>query len=683
MPDPGFPLVSVNVPPQPQAKPLGAAGLPVPTSPEAYRDDYPELHILVPAMARRVLDLACGSGHFGALLKRQRPGIEVVGIEADRMAAMQAGKLLNAVVQGKADSIDDLPFPEGHFDCLVLNGTMAPVDDLTGLLRRYMPYLKPGGHVVVGLPNVRHYEVVGDLLLEGAWRPERVAPAGGAGFTYPAIAAQLEAAGLPVLDVEAVREVADEKRFEALSAVAQSMGKDVVAFRQDASVKRFGVRAVKHAALLADPPAPQRLSPPADAPPVASLVMLTLNQLPVTQLCVESVLTHSTLPFELIVVDNASTDGTRAYLRELAGRDSRVKVIYNDTNTGFAHGCNQGITWARGEVVVLLNNDTVVTEGWLEGLVAPMLKDGTIGAVGPRTNQTIGPQLVTYVPYGTDMAAMHAYARRYVHRHRGMGHRALRLVGFCVAIRRAALEVIGGLDGRFGVGNFEDDDLSLRLQTAGFSLLVTDEVFIHHFGHATFLGERVDLLALLRRNGDKFAQKWGLPFPLTDGYSGLELAQKPFDRARDVYPILLPEAPPAPIEGARGFHFVALPDWRRPEAVVEAIALFNSAFRADDDVALLLWVDPMGEHHLADVATDLSTRLEAAGLTGDDTPDLVLFDAPGDPMHLSSVYRTGQACLSLGRAEVAAAAEACGVPVVASPSVETLRAAVRSRLPVA
>jgi GT2 family glycosyltransferase/SAM-dependent methyltransferase len=652
--------------------------------PAPYQEDYPELRGLVPASARRVLDLTCGVGLMGGLLKRQHPGIEVVGVEGHRGAALAAAKTLDAVIQGEAAAIAELPYPDGHFDCLLLNGSLAPVADLTGLLARFTRYVREGGHAIVGLPNVRHYEVVGDLLLEGAWRPERVAPMGGAGFTYSAIEAQLAAAGLPVQDVEAARHVADEARLEALVSVARAMGRDEVAFRQDASVKRFGVRAVKQAALLAEPaPAPRAPRAATGEAPVASIVMLTLNQLAMTQLCVESLLAHSTLPFELIVVDNASTDGTRAYLRELAGRDERVKVIYNAANMGFAHGCNQGIACARGEVVVLLNNDTVVTEGWLEGLVQPMLRDGSIGAVGPRTNQTVGPQLVTYVPYGTDLPAMHRYARRYVQRHAGMGHWSSRLIGFCVAIRRVALETIGGLDGRFGVGNFEDDDLSLRLQTAGFKLWVTDEVFIHHFGHATFIGERVDLGSLLKRNGDTFARKWGLPVPLGSGYPGHELAKLPFDRTRDVYPILVPEAPPAAIEGARGFHFVALPDWSRPEAVVEAIAAYNQAFTAADDVALLLWVDPMGAHRTDEVASDLIGRLEAAGLTGDDTPELVLFDAPGNPMVISSVYRAGQVCLPLGRPDVAAAATTCGLTLIDSPTPEALRAAVGLRQPVA
>jgi hypothetical protein len=334
-------------------------------------------------------------------------------------------------------------------------------------------------------------------------------------------------------------------------------------------------------------------------------------------------------------------------------------------------------------VVLLLNNDTVVTAGWLEGLIKPMLEDGSVGAVGPRTNQVIGPQLATYVPYGTNLPAMHAFARRYVARHAGMGHRAARLVGFCMAIRKVALETIGGLDARFGVGNFEDDDLSLRLQTAGFKLWVTDEVFIHHFGHATFIGERVDYGSLLKRNGDSFARKWGLPVPLGGSYPGHELARLPFDRERDVFPILVPEAPPAPIEGARGFQIVALPDWDRPEAVVEAIAAFNRAFSDADDVALLLWVDPLGPHRTEAVASDLMGRLERAGLSGDGTPELVLFDAPGNPVAISSVYRAGQVCLPLGRPEIAAAAAACGLAVIEVPTPEALRAAVGTPEPVA
>ncbi len=96
--------------------------------------------------------------------------------------------------------------------------------------------------------------------------------------------------------------------------------------------------------------------------------------------------TAPTHDFELIVVDNGSSDGTRAYLAELAERDARVRVLLNGRNMGFAPACNQGLGLALGEHLVLLNNDTMVAPGWLSGLLPHLRKPG-VGLVGPVTNR--------------------------------------------------------------------------------------------------------------------------------------------------------------------------------------------------------------------------------------------------------------------------------------------------------
>src|SRR5262245_44334828 len=106
--------------------------------------------------------------------------------------------------------------------------------------------------------------------------------------------------------------------------------------------------------------------------PAASIVVPCCNQVGFTRLCLESVVRSTQLPYELLLVDNGSGDGTAGFLAEFGRRPGpdRVEVIGNPTNRGFAAGCNQGIVRARGASIVLLNNDTIVNEGWLDGLTA-------------------------------------------------------------------------------------------------------------------------------------------------------------------------------------------------------------------------------------------------------------------------------------------------------------------------
>jgi GT2 family glycosyltransferase len=106
-------------------------------------------------------------------------------------------------------------------------------------------------------------------------------------------------------------------------------------------------------------------------PGSASIIIPCWNQLESTRHCLQALFRHTRRPFELIVVDNGSNDGTGTYMEGIAdAAPVPVTVITNPTNRGFPAAVNQGLRLARGEYLVLLNNDAVVTDGWLDQLVA-------------------------------------------------------------------------------------------------------------------------------------------------------------------------------------------------------------------------------------------------------------------------------------------------------------------------
>jgi len=174
----------------------------------------------------------------------------------------------------------------------------------------------------------------------------------------------------------------------------------------------------------------------------------------------------------------------------------------------------------------------VVTDGWLSQLVAlaEMDSDVTtkttkdtkgengrgdvdgmrIGVVGPMSNYASPPQLVEKVTY-SNLDEMQAFARRWRDEHRGQWFTTGKLSGFCLLMKRAVYETIGGLDEQFGLGFFDDDDLAERARRAGLELAVAHDLFIHHFGSRTFQGNGIDAERLLQENSDKFAHEWGLP----------------------------------------------------------------------------------------------------------------------------------------------------------------------------
>ena len=108
-------------------------------------------------------------------------------------------------------------------------------------------------------------------------------------------------------------------------------------------------------------------NPPAG---LASVIVPCFNELEFTRQCVAALARRTRSPWELIAIDNGSSDGTAAYLAGVAdAAPFPVRVIANTENRGFPAACNQGLRAARGEYLVLLNNDAVVTDGWLAQLV--------------------------------------------------------------------------------------------------------------------------------------------------------------------------------------------------------------------------------------------------------------------------------------------------------------------------
>ena len=150
--------------------------------------------------------------------------------------------------------------------------------------------------------------------------------------------------------------------------------------------------------------------------PKVSVIVLTYNNLRFTRACLKSLEVNTCYPdWELVLVDNASTDGSRDYLAEYAQGKPWVQLVQNDRNFGFAAGNNRGLETATGDYLVVLNNDTYVTRGWLLDLVRHLKKDPQLGLIGAVTNN-IGNEAKIDIHY-EDMAEMQQAAYAYTKRH--------------------------------------------------------------------------------------------------------------------------------------------------------------------------------------------------------------------------------------------------------------------------
>ena len=241
---------------------------------------------------------------------------------------------------------------------------------------------------------------------------------------------------------------------------------------------------------------------------LASIIILTHNNLEYTQQCLESIFAKTRYPqYEIIIVDNDSTDGTRNYLEDTSIAKENIHILLNDENVGFARGNNQGAEASKGEYLVFLNNDTVVTNGWLTRLVAH-LQEPSIGMIGPVTNSASNEAKIS-VAYG-HLQDLDPFADEFTQSHRGETFEIRALAFYCVVIRRDVFRQVGLLDERFGLGMFEDDDYAMRVRDCGYKVICAEDVFIHHWGGASFLQlDQVEYWLLFKENRRKFEEKWG------------------------------------------------------------------------------------------------------------------------------------------------------------------------------
>lgn len=238
--------------------------------------------------------------------------------------------------------------------------------------------------------------------------------------------------------------------------------------------------------------------------------------------CLYSLLKFRDLIHEIIVVDDKSpdqaaeaaeatakhgaSDGT-ARPRARGERKARplIKVIRNAENLGFGATANRGIAAASGDAIVILNSDTVVPRSGFVRLIETLWSSGTVAAAGPFSNNVGYHQHVS--PTYSSLENLDLFAQDFAHRP-VQDLEVNMLVGFCLAVRRSALQEVGPFDERFGVGMFEDNDLCYRLLRAGYRLKVAARAYVHHEGSRSLLRRQEHPTQLLGRNRQVYYDKW-------------------------------------------------------------------------------------------------------------------------------------------------------------------------------
>jgi GT2 family glycosyltransferase len=216
--------------------------------------------------------------------------------------------------------------------------------------------------------------------------------------------------------------------------------------------------------------------------PLVSVVVVTWNGRHYLDACLEAVAAQVGVDAETILVDNASTDGTVAYVRE---RFPWVRVVALPENRGFAGGNNAGVREARGRLVALLNNDAVPEPGWLQALVSGIDEPAGFALVTSRIVYMHDPNLIDSA--GDSLLTSGGAFKRYHGASVDLARDSAEVFGICGAaclLPRRVFDEVGGFDEDF-FASHEDVDLSYRARLLGYRCRYVADAVVRHHGSAT------------------------------------------------------------------------------------------------------------------------------------------------------------------------------------------------------
>ena len=235
---------------------------------------------------------------------------------------------------------------------------------------------------------------------------------------------------------------------------------------------------------------------------LCDIVVITWNRKEIIKSFVESFLDSTSSICKLIIIDNASSDGTVDYLLSLKDTEKcKFKIVLNKENNGFVEGVNQGIKISEAPYVCWANNDLIFYQGWLEEVLSILQKNKTIGAVSPNSNS-----LGVHPPQGVSLSLFAAELRE---KYKGIFVEMPFCVGFCLVVKREVIDKIEGLSRDFAPLYFEDTDYSMKVKKAGYLIGIAKAAYVWHQEHSSFKQAKERQKEIFSKNRETFEKKWG------------------------------------------------------------------------------------------------------------------------------------------------------------------------------
>lgn len=242
-------------------------------------------------------------------------------------------------------------------------------------------------------------------------------------------------------------------------------------------------QSLPHPLDCATPPPPFEQSQHTE-PPSCSIIIPVRNRSLFTKACllaIEKSVPADRFPYEVIVVDNGSTDDTPAFLAAWSESRTNARILRLRENSGFAHACNEGARVARGRYIVLLNNDTLPTPGWLEKMIELARGEAQVGIVGSKLLFPDGRIQHIGVAFDDEKNPGHIY-RGFPSdiRPAKLSREYQAVTAACLLMDRNLYWSVGGLDEAYE-NSYEDVDLCLKLRARGCRILLCAESTLYHF----------------------------------------------------------------------------------------------------------------------------------------------------------------------------------------------------------
>ena len=233
------------------------------------------------------------------------------------------------------------------------------------------------------------------------------------------------------------------------------------------------------------------------------IIIPVWNKKDLTKRCIENIVKNTRCPYKLIIIDNASDSPTKDYLESLKENEElEIKLIRNEENLGNTKAVNQGIKASDAPFVCILDNDTVVCDGWLHEMIAVANSDKSIGIVNPSSN-TLGVSPKSNSQEGIEKCAEECKEFR------GQKVEIGACVGFCSLVKREVIEKIGGWDEAFSPGYFDDTEYSYRAYKAGHKSVCAKAAYVYHNEHSSF--KDTNLRELFKEKRQLYYEKVGKP----------------------------------------------------------------------------------------------------------------------------------------------------------------------------